>query len=224
MQQRERRMIQFEDVSKVYYGNKTALQGLSFHLPKHSITYLMGHSGAGKSTLLKLIMAMERANTGKIFFNGLDISRLSRREIPFLRRQIGMVHQEDQLLNEFSVLHNVALPLIIQGISPNEANQKAQEALMKVALDGYENARPKSLSGGEQQRVGIARAIVHQPQILLADEPTGNLDNPLAKGIFKLFEYLNQQEGMTILIATHNIEVAKQCPHQTLTLQQGRLV
>lgn len=216
-------MIKFKNVSKVYYGKKTALQGINFHLPANSLTYLMGHSGAGKSTLLKLIMGIEHANGGQILFDGYDITRLIGREMPFLRRQIGMIHQDDHLLLNESVLTNVALPLIITGLSPKIAQKKATEALEKVALRGYENYFPNALSGGERQRVDIARAIVHQPKILLADEPTGNLDQRLSREIFQLFSQFNQQ-GMTVLIATHDLDVLKQRPFHCLNLRQGRLV
>ena len=171
-------MIRFSNVSKAYHGaTQPALQGLNFHLPVGSMTYLVGHSGAGKSTLLKLIMGMEKANAGNIWFNGHDITRLSKYEIPFLRRQIGMVHQDYRLLTDRSV---------------------------------------------EQQRVDIARAIVHKPQLLLADEPTGNLDDELSLGIFNLFEEFNRL-GMTVLIATHDINLIQQKPKPCLVLEQGYL-
>ncbi len=215
-------MIRFEDVNKVYFGKKSALQGINFHLPVGSLTYLIGHSGAGKSTLLKLIMAMERANGGRIFFDGQDITRLPSREIPFLRRQIGMVHQEERLLEHQSVLDNVALPLIIAGMAEKSAHKQACEALDIVGLKGYANYFPSSLSGGEKQRVDIARAIVHKPKILLADEPTGNLDLGLSREIFHLFSQFNEY-GMTILIATHDLDILKQGPFRCLRLEQGRL-
>lgn len=216
-------MIKFEDVGKVYFGQKKALQNINFHIPKQSLTYLIGHSGAGKSTLLKLIMGMERANGGKILFNNHDITRIPYNKLPFLRRKIGMVHQEDLLLDNKTVLENVALPLIIDGYSPVEANVRAMSALTKVSLYNYENFYPVSLSGGERQRVGIARAIVHNPEILLADEPTGNLDHNLAMEIFQLFSQLNQQ-GMTVLIATHDLSALSDDNSNYLTLKHGRLV
>lgn len=215
-------MIYFQDVSKAYLGGKPALQGLNFHLPVGSMTYLTGHSGAGKSTLLKLIIGMERANTGQIWFNGHDITRLSPHELPFLRRQIGMVHQDYRLLTDHKVVDNVALPLIIAGIHPKEAHKYALSALDKVGLYQYANYLPIELSGGEQQRVDIARAVVHKPQLLLADEPTGNLDNALSVGIFNLFEEFNRA-GMTILIATHDINLIQQKPKPCLVLEQGHL-
>ncbi len=216
-------MIRFEEVSKVYSGKKNALQGINIFLPQNSLTYLIGHSGAGKTTLLKLIMGLERANGGRIFFDNHDITRLPAREMPFLRRQIGMVHQEDNLLLHKTVLENVELPLIIVGMSIKEARYHAQLALEKVGLKGYGHYYPRALSGGERQRVDIARAIVHCPKILLADEPTGNLDHRLSSEIFNLFAQLNQT-GMTVLIATHNLEVLKQRPFRCIHLNQGHLI
>lgn len=216
-------MIRFSNVSKAYRGShKSALQNISFHLAAGSMTYLLGHSGAGKSTLLKLIMAMERANGGQIFFNGRNITRLSRYETPFLRRQIGMVHQDYRLLADLSVLENVALPLMVIGATPKEAQARALAALDRVNLREKAPHLPVHLSGGEQQRVNIARAIVHKPQLLLADEPTGNLDNALSLDIFNLFADLNQM-GMTVLIATHNLDILKQLPKPCLCLEQGYL-
>ncbi|HDR1022416.1 TPA: cell division ATP-binding protein FtsE [Pasteurella multocida] len=215
-------MIRFSNVSKAYLGGKPALQNISFHLPVGSMTYVVGHSGAGKSTLLKLIMGMERANGGQIWFNGHDITRLSSYEIPFLRRQIGMVHQDYRLLVDRSIVDNVALPLIIAGIHPKEAEIRALASLDRVGLRERANHLPVHLSGGEQQRVDIARAIVHKPQLLLADEPTGNLDNALSIEIFSLFEELNRL-GMTVLIATHDLGIIQQKPKPCLVLEQGYL-
>ncbi|CAM3904678.1 cell division ATP-binding protein FtsE [Avibacterium gallinarum] len=215
-------MIRFENVSKAYLGGKPALQGLNFHLPVGSMSYVLGHSGAGKSTLLKLIMGMERANGGQIWFNGHDITRLSKHELPFLRRQIGMVHQDYRLLADRCIVDNVALPLIIAGIHPKEAQSRALAALDRVGLRDRANHLPIHLSGGEQQRVDIARAIVHKPQLLLADEPTGNLDNALSLDIFNLFEEFNRL-GMTVLIATHDINIVQQKPKPCLILEQGHL-
>lgn len=215
-------MIRFSNVSKAYLGGKPALQNISFHLPVGSMTYVVGHSGAGKSTLLKLIIGIERANGGQIWFNGHDITRLSSYEIPFLRRQIGMVHQDYRLLVDRSIVDNVALPLIIAGIHPKEAEIRALASLDRVGLRDRANHLPVHLSGGEQQRVDIARAIVHKPQLLLADEPTGNLDNTLSIEIFSLFEELNQL-GMTVLIATHDLSIIQQKPKPCLVLEQGYL-
>ena len=190
-------MIRFSNVSKAYHGaTQPALQGLNFHLPVGSMTYLVGHSGAGKSTLLKLIMGMEKANAGNIWFNGHDITRLSKYEIPFLRRQIGMVHQDYRLLTDRSVAENVALPLIIAGMNPKEAHTRALVALDRVGLRSKANYMP--------------------PQI------SGNLDGELSLGIFNLFEEFNRL-GMTVLIATHDINLIQQKPKPCLVLEQGYL-
>ena len=215
-------MIRFANVSKAYLGGKPALQGLNFHLSVGSMTYLTGHSGAGKSTLLKLIMGMERVSGGQIWFNGHDITRLTHYEIPFLRRQIGMVHQDYRLLPDRSVADNVALPLIIAGMYPKLAKERALAMLDRVGLYDRAHYLPVYLSGGEQQRVDIARAMVHKPQLLLADEPTGNLDDALSLEIFNLFEEFNRM-GVTVLIATHNIGLIQRKPRPCLMLEQGHL-
>ncbi|MFC0308718.1 cell division ATP-binding protein FtsE [Gallibacterium trehalosifermentans] len=216
-------MIRFSDVSKVYSGGtKPALQGLNFHLPAGSMTYITGHSGAGKSTLLKLILGIERANGGNIWFNGHDITRLSASEMPYLRRQIGMVHQDYRLLTSYTVLDNVGLPLVINGMHPSEVKRRASAALDRVGLFHRADYYPQQLSGGEQQRIDIARAIVNKPQLLLADEPTGNLDKELSLDIFRLFEQLNQM-GVTVIIATHDVNIISQTPKPTIVLEQGHL-
>ena len=215
-------MIKFSNVNKVYKGNTSALQGISFHIPKGGMAYLTGHSGAGKSTLLKLIMGIERTNGGSIEFNGYDITRLASHELPFLRRQIGMVHQDYRLLTDRNILDNVALPLIIQGVNQQIVEREAKLALARVGLVGKENYFPHHLSGGEQQRVDIARAIVHRPILLLADEPTGNLDEKLSFEIFRLFEEFNQQ-GTTVIVATHDINIITIRPKPCLVLAQGHL-
>ena len=216
-------MITFQNVSKAYKGgNRLALQDISFHINKGEMAYITGHSGAGKTTLLKLIMGIERANGGQIIFNGYDITRLAQHELPFLRRQIGMVHQNYSLLTDQSILDNVALPLIIQGFEKNIVEREARIALAKVGLENKANFLPLHLSGGEQQRVDIARAIVHRPQLLLADEPTGNLDHKLSFDIFKIFEEINEQ-GTTVLIATHDTNIIQQRPKPCLVLEEGHL-
>lgn len=216
-------MIKFSNVNKTYKGSKEALQGISFHIPKGGMAYLTGHSGAGKSTLLKLIMGIVRANGGSIEFNGYDITRLSVHELPFLRRQIGMVHQDNRLLTDRTILDNVALPLIIQGENQQIVEREARLALFRVGLEGKEQYFPHHLSGGEQQRVDIARAIVHRPTVLLADEPTGNLDEKLSFEIFRLFEEFNQQ-GTTVIVATHETNIISNRPKPCLVLEQGHLI
>ncbi|OOH91475.1 cell division ATP-binding protein FtsE [Pasteurellaceae bacterium 15-036681] len=216
-------MIKFTNVSKAYKGGgRPALQGISFHLPKGEMAYITGHSGAGKTTLLKLIMGIERANGGQVMFNGHDITRLAEHELPFLRRQIGMVHQNYSLLTDHSILDNVALPLIIMGVAQDVAEREARIALRRVGLENKANFLPLHLSGGEQQRVDIARAIIHRPQLLLADEPTGNLDDKLSFEIFRLFEEFNKA-GTTVLIATHDTHIITQRPKPCLILEEGHL-
>lgn len=216
-------MIKFNNVSKAYKGGgRPALQGISFHLQKGEMAYITGHSGAGKTTLLKLIMGIERANGGQITFNGHDITRLAEHELPFLRRQIGMVHQNYSLLTDRTILDNVALPLIIMGLNKTTVEREARLALARVGLENKANFLPLHLSGGEQQRVDIARAIVHRPQLLLADEPTGNLDDKLSFEIFRLFEEFNNS-GTTVLIATHDTHIISQRPKPCLVLEEGHL-
>ncbi len=216
-------MIQFNNVSKAYKGGgRPALQGITFHLPKGEMAYITGHSGAGKTTLLKLIMGIERANGGQVMFNGHDITRLAEHELPFLRRQIGMVHQNYSLLTDRTILDNVALPLIIMGLNQATVEREARLALARVGLENKANFLPLHLSGGEQQRVDIARAIVHRPQLLLADEPTGNLDDKLSFEIFRLFEEFNKA-GTTVLIATHDTNIIAQRPKPCLVLEEGHL-
>lgn len=216
-------MIQFNNVSKAYKGGgRPALQGITFHLPKGEMAYITGHSGAGKTTLLKLIMGIERANGGQVMFNGHDITRLAEHELPFLRRQIGMVHQNYSLLTDRTILDNVALPLIIMGLNQATVEREARLALARAGLENKANFLPLHLSGGEQQRVDIARAIVHRPQLLLADEPTGNLDDKLSFEIFRLFEEFNKA-GTTVLIATHDTNIIAQRPKPCLVLEEGHL-
>lgn len=216
-------MIQFTEVNHNYPGKEKALQGINFALPQGSMAYLTGHSGAGKTTLLKLIMGIERCNGGKILFQGNDISRLSPHELPFLRRHIGMVHQNFSLLSDRTVLDNVALPLIIMGMPQEVVIREATVALQRVSLADKKAYFPMQLSGGEQQRVEIARAIVHRPLLLLADEPTGNLDEKLSYEIFRLFEAFNQA-GTTVLVATHDTRIIQSRPYPRLILENGHLV
>lgn len=215
-------MIRFEQVSKAYLGGRQALQGVTFHLRPGEMAFLTGHSGAGKSTLLKLICAIERPSAGKIYFNGHKIDRLKNREIPFLRRQIGMIFQDHHLLMDRTVYDNVAIPLIIAGASGEEIRRRVSAVLDKVGLLDKAKNIPIQLSGGEQQRVGIARAVVNKPTVLLADEPTGNLDNALSEGILRLFEEFNRV-GVTVLMATHDTGLIARHPYPVLTLSEGYL-
>ncbi|HAT8010621.1 TPA: cell division ATP-binding protein FtsE [Providencia stuartii] len=216
-------MIRFEHVSKAYRGGRQALQGVDFHLQPGEMAFLTGHSGAGKSTLLKLICGIERPSAGHILFNGHDISRLKNREIPFLRRQIGMIFQDHHLLFDRTVYDNVAMPLIILGASSEDIRRRVSAALDKVGLLDKAKNFPIQLSGGEQQRVGIARAVVNKPTMLLADEPTGNLDGELSEGIMRLFEEFNRV-GVTVLMATHDVALIERRNYRVLTLSEGRMI
>jgi len=215
-------MIQFTDVYKRYANRNEALSGLSFHLQQGEMAFLTGHSGAGKSTLLKLIALIERSSHGQVFVNGQNLSRVSQRKIPYFRRQIGLVFQDHNLLHDRTVFDNVALPLVIEGESHREIGRRVRASLDKVGLLSKERNLPISLSGGEQQRVGIARAVVSRPPILLADEPTGNLDPDLSKDIMQLFEQFNQV-GVTVFIATHDLGLVKSLPYRQIILEHGRL-
>jgi cell division transport system ATP-binding protein len=216
-------MIRFEQVSKHYPGGHQALQKVSFHLQKGEMAFLSGHSGAGKSTLLKLIGVMERPSDGRVSFHGHDVSRIARGDIPYIRRQIGMIFQDHRLLMDRTVFDNVALPLIIDGFTPAETQKRVSAALDKVGLHDKTGYLPMMLSGGEQQRVGIARAIVNTPPLLLADEPTGNLDAQLAADIMQLFTEFNDV-GVTVLIASHDQQLIQESGCRILTLKQGRLI
>ncbi len=216
-------MIRCEQVSKAYLGGCQALQRVDFHLHSAKMVFLTGHSGAGKSTLLKLICGIERPNAGHIWFADHDISSLKNREIPFLRRQIGMIFQDHHLLLDRTVYDNVAMPLIITGARTEDIRRRVSAALDKVGLLDKAKNFPLQLSGGEQQRTGIARAVVNKPVVLLADEPTGNLDSALSEGILRLFEEFNRV-GVTVLVATHNTALIASRNYPILTLNQGRMV
>ena len=216
-------MLRFENVGKRYPGGREALTGLSFHLRVQEMAFLTGHSGAGKSTLLKLIALIERASYGKIYFNGRDLARVSRRRIPHLRRDIGIIFQNHNLLSDRTVFDNVALPLVIAGYEHREIQRRVRAALDKVGLLDKERRYPVMLSGGEQQRVGIARAVVNKPPLLLADEPTGNLDPALSEEIMRLFAQFNQV-GVTVLIASHDLHLITRMGCRILRLQDGRLL
>lgn len=216
-------MIRFDQVSKRYPGGHEALNRLSFELAAGEMAFLTGHSGAGKSTLLKLIMLMERASQGQVWVNDQNLGRLSNSQIPRLRRQIGVVFQNHRLLFDRTVYDNVALPLMVEGYSPKDAARRVRAALDKVGLLNKEKHNPILLSGGEQQRVGIARAVVNKPPLLLADEPTGNLDPQLSSEIMGLFQDFNSV-GVTVLIASHDIALIRRLKQRVLGLAKGQLV
>jgi len=216
-------MIQFQNVSKRYGNGNQGLENINFHLPKGEMAFLTGHSGAGKSTLLKLIMMMEPPTTGQVLIDSKNLSRIPSRKIPYLRRSIGMIFQNTMLINEKTVFDNVGLPLMIAGYTKHDTAKRVRAALDKVGLLSKEKNYPLELSEGEQQRVGIARAVVNRPPLLLADEPTGNLDHELAVDIMNLFEEFNRV-GVTILVATHDLNLIASMHHSILVLKNGRLV
>ncbi len=216
-------MIRFDRVSKRYPGGRDALADISFELHEGEFAFLTGHSGAGKSTLLKLVMLMERSSQGQVLVNGKSLNRLHRSQIPYYRRRVGVVFQNHHLLFDRSVFQNVALPLQVSGYPARDVAKRVRAALDRVGLLDKENRNPVALSGGEQQRVGIARSVVHKPRILLADEPTGNLDPELSAEIMDLFRRFSEV-GVTVLIATHDVVLTTRMRCRELKLHQGRLV
>jgi cell division transport system ATP-binding protein len=216
-------MIRFEQVSKTYPGGIRALSGVSFSIEAGSMVFLTGHSGAGKSTLLRLIMMLERASRGQVIVNGRNLGKTPDRLAPQVRQQIGMIFQDHKLLSDKRVADNVALPLMIAGLRYADIRKRVRAALDKVGLLGREQAWPLALSGGEQQRVGIARAIVAMPPLLLADEPTGNLDPDLSWELFGLFREVSQT-GVTVLIASHDLGLVRRMGKRVLVLSEGRMV
>ncbi|WP_114240647.1 cell division ATP-binding protein FtsE [Dyella sp. C9] len=216
-------MIRFDQVSKRYEGGHEALSQLSFEVAAGEMAFVTGHSGAGKSTLLKLLGLIERPSHGMITLDGQNLAKVGRSGIPKLRRRVGMVFQDHRLLMDRTVFANVELPLMIGGMAPNERSKRVRAALEKVGLLAYERQLPETLSAGEQQRVGIARAIVAKPMLLIADEPTGNLDPTLAVEIMGLFAEF-QQVGTTVLVASHDLPLIKRMRKRVIVLDHGRLV
>lgn len=214
--------IQFGDVSQRYPGAQDTLSQVSFSIGAGEMAFLTGPSGAGKSTLLKLIAGLVRPTRGQVVVNGQNIAALKRSQIPAFRQQIGLIFQNFNLLYDRTVFDNVALPLVIRGFAHDDMGRRVRAALDAVGLLGREKAMPITLSGGEQQRVGIARAIVTKPALLLADEPTGNLDPQMAREIMQIFQRFNQV-GVSVLVATHAIDLIRQLPYRILHLAQGRL-
>ncbi|MCS5587897.1 MAG: cell division ATP-binding protein FtsE [Porticoccaceae bacterium] len=213
-------MICFDNLSKRYPGGFEALKNVSLNMDAGELAFLTGRSGAGKSTLLKILMLLERPTSGSLLINGKNLNRLSNSQIPSYRRQLGVVFQNHQLLLDRSVFDNVALPLQVSGYSRKEIGRRVRAALDGVGLLERERHRPQTLSGGEQQRVGIARAVVHKPRILLADEPTGNLDPALSAEIMAFFRRF-QDVGVTVLIATHDINLVNRMNCRIIRLEQG---
>jgi cell division transport system ATP-binding protein len=215
-------MISVSHISKRYAGGYEALRDVTFAVDSGEMLFITGHSGAGKSTLLKLIAAIERPSAGSVLINGQNVSSMKASAVPFLRRNFGLIFQDHKLLFDRSVYENVALPLVISGFPRREIARRVRAALDKVGLLGREKARPITLSGGEQQRLCIARAIVNRPAILMADEPTGNLDAAYAEEIVGMFKAFNQV-GVTVLIATHDVSMITRLGARELHLDHGRL-
>ena len=216
-------MIRFHDVTMRYPEGGEALRAVDLRIPPGQMAFVTGHSGAGKSTMLRLITLMERCSRGQVVVGGHNLSRLRARHVPLYRRHLGVVFQDHRLLAEHTVFDNVALPLVAAGYRHGQVRRRVRAALDLVGLLGKERVRPVFLSGGEQQRVGIARAVVHRPLLLLADEPTGNLDPDLSRDTMALFGRFNQIGG-TVLVATHDLALARSMPHRIITLSEGMVV
>ncbi len=215
-------MIKFDGVTKRYPGGFEALKNVSFEIAQGELAFITGHSGAGKSTLLKLAAAIERPTTGSVIIKGQNVGKIRQSGLPYVRRNFGLIFQDHKLLYDRNVYDNVALPLSIVGVTGREAGKRIRAALDKVGLLPREKAAPITLSGGEQQRLAIARAIVSRPSILLADEPTGNLDENYARDIIELFKSFHQV-GVTVIIATHDARGIARQGEQILSLQHGVL-
>ncbi len=216
-------MIRFENVSKRYPGGREALKNLTIHIAPGELVFLTGHSGAGKSTLLKLIGLLERPTRGQVIINRYNTNGIGRGGIPTFRRAIGMVFQDHRLLYDRTVYDNVALPLVIAGVGRREIGRRVRAALDQVGLLGKEKQAPIALSSGEQQRVGIARAVVTRPPVLIADEPTGNLDPELSLEIMNLFQRFNEV-GVTMVIASHDLNLVQRFGSRRITLGDGAML
>ncbi len=215
-------MIRFEQVFKRYPNGREALSGISFNVDKGELVFLTGHSGAGKSSILKLIALIERPTRGQVIVNHQNTGAMKPRGIPQFRRQIGVIYQDHKLLHDRPVMDNVALPLIIAGVSRREIEKRVRAALDQVGLLGKEKSRPLELSTGEQQRVGIARAVVAKPALLIADEPTGNLDPDLALEVMRLFKRFSEV-GVTVMVATHDVHLIEPMGVRRISLRDGRV-
>jgi cell division transport system ATP-binding protein len=216
-------MIRFDQVFKRYPNGREALAGVSFNVESGALTFLTGHSGAGKSSILKLIALIERPTRGQVIVNSQNTSGVTSRGIPQFRRQIGVVFQDHKLLHDRPVADNVALPLVIAGVPKREIDKRVRAALDQVGLLGREKSLPLELSTGEQQRVGIARAVVAKPMLLIADEPTGNLDPELALEVMKLFKRFSEV-GVTVIVASHDVHLIDQVGARRIVLSAGRVV
>ena len=215
-------MIRFDHVFKRYPNGREALSDLSLEIAAGEIVFVTGHSGAGKSSLLKLISLIERPSRGQLIVNGQNVAAIGRRKVPAYRRQIGMVFQDHKLLHDRTIFDNIALPLIIAGVGTKEIGKRVRAALDQVGLLGRERSFPLELSAGEQQRVGIARAVITKPPVLIADEPTGNLDPDLALEVMNLFQRFNAV-GVTVLVATHDVHLLELFRVRRIHIEKGHL-
>lgn len=216
-------LLRFDNVSKLYDGGRTALSEVSFSVDAGEMLFVTGHSGAGKSTLLKLIQLAERPSRGSVLFSERNLARVRGGAVALHRRNIGVVYQNHQLLKDRSVAENVGLPLVLRGMKRAEIGKRVRSLLAKLGLEAREQALPVQLSAGEQQRVGIARAIIAEPALLIADEPTGNLDPTLSADIMALFASLPER-GTSVLVASHDVSLVKRMRKRVLVLEQGRLM
>ena len=216
-------MLIFDKVSKRYPDTSDVLLDVNFQLQQGEMAFLTGHSGAGKTTLLKLIAMIERCTRGQILLSGHNLNQIKERHVPFVRRKLGLIFQDYKLLQDRTVFDNVALPLVISGYGHQEIGRRVRASLDKVGLLSKEKKYPFTLSAGEQQRVGVARAVINKPSLILADEPTGSLDPELSTEIMHLFEQF-QQVGVSVLIATHDINLITRMDYRVLTLGHGQLM
>lgn len=215
-------MITFNRVSKSYLKDQNVLNEVNFSMQQGEMVFLTGHSGAGKSTILKLLALIETPSSGEVVVHGKNLTQVKRRDIPQYRSNLGIIFQTPQLLTDRTIFANVALPLLMQGLLLKNITKRVHAALDRVGLRKMEHLLPAQLSGGEQQRVGLARAIVHKPMLLLADEPTGNLDPDMSRDVMSLFCDLNNM-GMTILVATHDLPLIATMKHRMLMLKRGQI-
>ncbi len=215
-------MIQFENVTKIYDGETTALEKVSFHIEEGEFAFVIGPSGAGKSTVTKLITREELPTEGTILVNGIDVAKLRRSKVPYLRRNIGMVFQDFRLLSQKTIKENIEFAMEVVGASPKEIKKTVPKLLNMIGLSARANAYPDQLSGGEQQRVALARALANQPPVLIADEPTGNLDPKSSGEIIQLLNEINKQ-GTTVMVVTHDREIVNSLKKRVITISDGHI-
>ena len=216
-------MIEFEDVTKVYPGGNTALENVNLHIDKGEFVFVLGHSGAGKSTFLKLILREEKATSGRVLIDGKDLGRMKEREVPYLRRRMGVVFQDFRLIPTMTVYDNVAFAMRVTNIAEDKIRKRVPYVLGLVGLAQKSDRLPEELSGGEQQRVALARALVHSPQLIIADEPTDNIDPELSLEMMELLSAINSV-GITVVVVTHEHELAYRCSKRIITIDHGTVV